>query len=169
MIFIKYALLLLIFLISTTIGNLKSKKYYKRVEELIEMKNALNIFKTKIKFTYEPIPVIFEEIGMSLNGNIAELFCTAHKKMNEMSAGQAWEKTVDTLQTNMNGEDINVLKKLGKLLGKTDLDGQISEIDLNSTFLDTQIKKAEEERKKNEKLYKTLGLVMGLTIVIILV
>lgn len=32
-----------------------------------------------------------------------------------------------------------------------------------------QIEKAEEERKKNEKMYKTLGVVIGLAVVIILI
>ena len=32
-----------------------------------------------------------------------------------------------------------------------------------------QIEKAEDERKKNEKMYRTLGSVIGLAIVIILV
>ncbi len=61
------------------------------------------------------------------------------------------------------------LKKLGKLLGQTDVEGQISEIELTESFLDMQIIKAEEERKKNQKLYKTLGIVTGLIFVIILV
>ncbi len=56
-----------------------------------------------------------------------------------------------------------------KCFGKTDVEGQISEIELTSSFIDIQIKKAEEERKKNEKMYKTLGSVIGLAIVIVLV
>lgn len=39
------------------------KKYAYRVKELQEMKNALNIFMTKIKFTYEPIPSTFMYIS----------------------------------------------------------------------------------------------------------
>ena len=35
--------------------------------------------------------------------------------------------------------------------------------------IEKQIEKAEEERNKNEKLYKTLGTVIGLAIVIILI
>ena len=55
------------------------------------------------------------------------------------------------------------------MLGKTDVEGQISEIKLVQNFLDTQIEQAEVERQKNEKLYKTLGGVLGLAIAIILV
>ena len=39
-----------------------AQKYRYRKEELEEMYNALNIFKTKIKFTYSPIGEIFDEI-----------------------------------------------------------------------------------------------------------
>ena len=54
------------------------------------------------------------------------------------------------------------------MLGKTDLDGQISEIKLVQNFLNTQIEIAEKERQKNEKMYRTLGGVVGLAIIIIL-
>lgn len=49
------------------------------------------------------------------------------------------------------------------------MEGQVSEIELTSSFIDMQINKAEEERKKNEKMYRTLGTVIGLAIVIILI
>ena len=63
----------------------------------------------------------------------------------------------------------DILKKLGKLLGQTDVEGQISEIEVVTKFLDTQLSNAEEERNKNEKMYRTLGIVSGLTIAIILI
>ena len=43
------------------------------------------------------------------------------------------------------------------------------EIELTLNFIDTQILKAEEERKKNEKMYRSLGTIVGLAIVIILI
>ena len=64
-------------------------------------------------------------------------------------------------------EDKNIIKSLRKMLGKTDLEGQVSEIKLVQNFLNTQIENAEKEKQKNEKLYKTLGGVIGLAIVII--
>lgn len=47
--------------------------------------------------------------------------------------------------------------------------GQLSEISITEKFMYTQIEKAEEEQKKNEKLYKNLGIIAGLAIAIILI
>lgn len=83
-------------------------------------------------------------------------------------AGEAWDKAIDETILNLNKEDKEVLKYLGKLLGKTDTTGQINEIDLTSSFIDKQIEEAEMEMKKNGKMYKTLGIVTGVLIIIIL-
>ena len=49
------------------------------------------------------------------------------------------------------------------------LSGQVNEIKLIDTFLDVQIEKAEQDKRKNEKMYKTLGVTVGLAIVIVLI
>lgn len=166
---IKYMTLLLIVLSSSYIGILISKKYSNRVLDLKEMKNALNMFSTKVKLTYEPIPEIFKEISNKMKINISDIFRKTVKNMENKNAGDAWVQALDECNTNMNKEDIKVLKGLSNLLGKVDIEGQVSEIELVDTFLNTQIEKAEYEKKKNEKMYKTLGITIGLAISIILV
>jgi len=169
MIVVKFLILLLVFGSSLSIGFLVAKKYSNRVIELKNMKNALNMFETKIKFTYESVPEIFKEIAKQIEGEVGLIFEQASQEMREMTAGEAWNTSIDCSNTNMNMEDKTILKNLGKMLGKTDIEGQISEIKLVSSFLDTQIEIAEQEKIKNEKMYKTLGGVIGLTLVIILI
>ena len=77
---VKYFMLLLIFISSSLIGKYISKKYTYRLKELEEFKNILNVFKSKIRFTYEPIPEIFREIANNTKQNIAEIFERARKK-----------------------------------------------------------------------------------------
>ena len=166
---IKWIILIAILGLSTSIGIKISQRYMRREFELKEVKSALNMFKSKIKYTYEPIPDTFMEIANNYSCNISNMFRTASIKMKEKSAGEAWNEAVDSTYSNMNNEDKNVLKSLSKMLGKTDLDGQLKEIELTDNFLNYQIEKAEKERMKNEKLYKTLGFVAGVGIVIILV
>ena len=115
------------------------------------------------------MPEIFKEISASLKGNIADIFINASKNMNKNTAKEAWDYAIDISNTSINKEDIEVIKGLGKLLGKTDLAGQVSQIELTDKFIDIQIEKAEKEYTKNEKLYKTLGIVSGLALVIVLI
>lgn len=53
--------------------------------------------------------------------------------------------------------------------GQTDIEGQVNQIEVTKSFIDMQIDKSEQERNKNEKLYKTLGITVGLAIVIVLI
>lgn len=168
MVFVKYFILFLILVSSTLIGKFFSNKYIYRLEELEDVKNSLNILKTKIKFTYEPIPEVFGEIAENVNSNISRLFLLAKQNMEKMSAGEAFEEAVDNIICNLKNEDKKVIKMLSKLLGQTDIEGQISQIEITEEFLRNQIKEAEEEKRKNERLYTRLGTVIGLTIVIIL-
>ena len=62
----------------------------------------------------------------------------------------------------------SILNTLGSTLGKSDIDGQMNEINEFKERLNNQIKQAEEEKKKNSKMYKTLGTIGGLVIVILL-
>lgn len=168
MLILKGIILIMLLFSSSYIGILVSKKYPNRVKELKEIKTLLTIFSTKIKLTYEPIPQIFEEIGNKEKSNINEIFKTASKNMKELPAGKAWVKALENQNTNLKKEDIEVLKGLSNLLGKVDIEGQVNEIELVDNFLNTQIGKAEEESKKSEKMYKTLGITVGLAMVIIL-
>lgn len=165
---LKYFILFLILMSSTLIGKYLSKRYLYRLEELEEMNTALNIFKTKVKFTYEPIPQIFEEISKGINKNVGNIFILAKEKMKQENANIAWEEAIKESNTNLEDEDKHILNTLSKLLGQTDSDGQISQIEITQNFLEAQITEAREEKNKNEKLYSRLGTTVGLAIVIIL-
>ena len=94
--FIKYCMLFCVFLIVTLIGKNIAQKYRLRLEELEEIKNALNIFKS--------------------NKNISQLFLKSVTNMENASASIAWEEAVDSFSGNINKEDKQAIKTLSKLL-----------------------------------------------------
>lgn len=61
--FVRYIFLLFIFIGSTSIGYMLSRRFKYRVFELKEFKSALNMMKNKIRFTYKPLSEIFEDIS----------------------------------------------------------------------------------------------------------
>lgn len=113
---VKYVIFFILLVTSGYLGKLLSKKYVDRLKELEELKSALNIFESKIKFTYEPISEVFEDIVELSNKNVGAIFKKATKYLEIMSAGEAWEKALKDSKNNLKEEDILTLKTLSNLL-----------------------------------------------------
>lgn len=111
-----------------------------------------------------------EKYQKYLKIGISEIFKEANLNIKTVNVKQAWDLAVEDAKDflSFNKEDINLIKSLGNMLGKTDVSGQLSEINLCIDFLDSQIEDAEQVCKKNEKMYRSLGSIAGLAIIIIL-
>ena len=117
--FLKIVILCLIVLICTKMGRLKAKTYNNRVVELKNVKNALEILKSKIEFTYEPIKEIFKEISQMVYENRENIFAQTLQNMEKCSITESWNRAVEK-SINLNQEDKSTIQMFGKLLGKTD-------------------------------------------------
>jgi len=76
-----------------------------------------------------------------------------------ITAGEAWAKAVkeNIKNTSLNKEDEEIIISFGKMLGSSDVEGQIKNIRLTINQLKLQEQKAEELRAKNEAMYRNLG------------
>lgn len=169
MIILKTLILGSIFATSTIIGIKISNKYKDRTTELCEMKEALNYFITKLEYTYEPLKDIFIEISNNIKSGIGGIFRISALKMEKLSAKDAWEYSIKLSETNLNAQDLEIINKFGNTLGQTDFQGQINQTRLTLNFLDKQIEEARNEESKNKKLYRTLGILTGAGLVVILI
>ena len=68
MLVLKIVMLFAVFGTISTIGLKISNRYTERANNLKQIKKALNIFETKIMYTYEPIPDVFLEISKKIKG-----------------------------------------------------------------------------------------------------
>jgi len=135
------------------------------VIELSNFRNSILLLKNKIEFTYEPINNIFLDISKIVYENKNNIFKEIVKKNDELS--KLWNDEINRIK-NLNIEDKEIIKILGKNLGKTDIKGQVSELELSLKLIEKQIEKAENEKNKNYKLCKKLGGISGIAICIIL-
>jgi len=103
MIILKFIILILIFAISYLIGNMIAKHYSRRVEELEDIKNSLNVLQAKIRFAKEPLSKIFK--GISKISKNKEIFDKANENMKTMLAGDSWRKAIRDSNTNLKNED----------------------------------------------------------------
>lgn len=166
---IKLILLSLVFCTSSIIGILMAKKYSNRLNILKNIKEGLNIFEVKMNFTCDTIPDVFREISTKIEKSSGKIFSDAVVYLQNSSVQQSWEMSIDKNSDYLKEEDKNILKSLGKLLGKTDINGQIAQLKLVNNFLEKQINDAEEEKNKNEKMYKKLGVIVGMAMIVVLI
>lgn len=168
MVIIKIFLLIMIFWTSTQIGMKIANKYVVRSNNLKQMKKALKILEAKITYTYDMLPDLFIDISNKIKGPVGEVFKKTGARMDVEFAGEAWENTIEECYVFTN-EDKEALKSLGKLLGSTDMNGQLNQISLVNCFLDEQIKEANKLKDKNTTLYRKLGVIIGIGITIVFV
>lgn len=168
---IRYIVLIAIMSCSTSIGFLLSKRYADRLNELSDLYVLINILQNKIKFTQLPLKEIFEQIGnISVKTGVKNIFlkCSTELKNNKLE--DSWKDAIkqEKVLLNLKNEDIETISTLGNILGKSNVEGQMNEINEFKERLSAQIKQAEEEKIKNSKMFKSLGTIVGLVIVIIL-
>ena len=169
--FIRYIFLILILTCSTSIGWILSKGFQERLKELIYLDKIINIIQNKIKFTGKPLKLIFEEVSkIDKTSPITKIFKDISTNLTNMKIEESIEIAINNNKKylSLKVEDINLIKSLGTILGKTDIEGQMSEINEFKILLKKQIEDAEVEQSKNSKMYKSLGTILGLVIVILL-
>ena len=83
----------------------------------------------------------------------------------------AWNNSIEKHLSNsfLNKLDIELIKNFGKIVGKSDTEDQKKHFNLIYAQLEHHEKMAEEERKKNERMYRSLGFLLGAALYIILV
>lgn len=69
----------------------------------------------------------------------------------------------------LHNSDKELLSSFGSQLGTTDLEGQLSHIELCRAMLSKQLSEAEEEQRQKGRLYRTLGVFGGVSAAIMLI
>lgn len=169
---LKFAGSLVVLCASTFLGYAVASDFGKRPQQLRELQAMMILLENEIAFMSNLLKDALHKVGTSSKGRTAVFFRQAVTHLEESCAGasEAWSKSVEENieNTALNQEDREILITFGKMLGSSDYEGQIRNIRIALSQLQVQEKKAEELKKKNESLYRNLGILGGLAIVIVL-
>lgn len=164
---------IIVLLSCSFIGVILSRDCIKRPAQLRELQGVLQMLENQISYLCDVIAEAFEKISRVGGTQTCIFFSRTMEILKEgktISAAEAWEQAVVQCipRTALNREDQEILSTFGKLLGNTDVEGQIGNIRLTIGQLKLQEEKAEESRKKNENMYRSLGILGGLAVVTVL-
>lgn len=140
----------------------------KRRNSLIKIRMALSILETEIVFSSYHLKEVFKRI--SRISDMEKLFMSVAENMEDMGIGNAWQYAVDKNRKEMGlkKEDAEILKTLSTRLGMSDREQQVKNIRHTDALILKALTEAEEEYKKSAKLYRSMGVLGGLFLIILM-
>lgn len=158
---------------ATTITGFEwAKRVRERPKRLRELKVTLQALEAEIMYGSTPLNEAFQHIGKPLKEPLSAFFLNISDLLNqgEHSVKEAWESQLLLLakETSFKSGEIEVLRQFGSTLGRHDKEHQQKQIQLTLAHLNREEKEARDIQERYEKMCKSLGVLMGLLIVILL-
>lgn len=165
---------LMIFAACSISGIAAANRYSFRPKDIRRFRSSVQMLETEIIYGCTPIPQALNNISSKVEGPLKKFYSTISEDLNagnSYSLDRSWSKGADKLfnETRLKGSDRELIAEFGKVLGISDREDQKKHFELFYIQLKQHEIVAEEERSKNEKMYKTLGILSGLVIFILLV
>ncbi|OEF98431.1 stage III sporulation protein SpoIIIAB [Desulfuribacillus alkaliarsenatis] len=169
---VKTIAIVLILTSSTLIGFLLANRYGQRVKELRLIYSALKHFETEIIYGLTPMPEALRNIAKRMESPISNVYYEMSEKFSEHELS-----TVDIWQTcwrdnrrhlALTKRDYDILMQLGYSIGQTDKENQLKHIGIALSYIQAEEEEARHDQQKHEKMYKYLGFLMGLMVVILM-
>lgn len=164
---------LLVFLASSSLGVLLARNLALRQEVLRELQMALQLLETEIAYAATPLPEAFRRVAGKTRPPTRHLFAAAHRALlgtSGTTGGEAWGQGIAALAraAPLEAEDLAVLTDFGQGLGRGDRADQVKKLELARAQLRRLEEAAAENRLRQARVWQTLGLLVGLTIILLL-
>ena len=169
MLVLKLLIALAIVIVCTAIGIIKSKRYESREYILREAIMMFDGIKNEIQYSLTPIPNAIECIRHNMITPLRDVMgAVSYELLQYNSSNENITNEIASL-VELTPYDVQTISNGIISLGKTDVDGQMGVISITSSTLENQLQDSIEAKKKNSKLYKTVGLATGLMIAIVFI
>lgn len=163
---------LFVILACTGGGFLIAQGYSNRTKEIRQLQNIITYIETEIIYGQTPLITIMTNISEREQGQLAKIFANIAESMqkNEGTFAEAWQTAFEQMvsDTSLKASEVQVMQQLGKIMGRSDRANQQKYLRVALSHLQTEEQDAHELQKKYEKLSRTLGILTGILIVLLL-
>ncbi len=144
-----------------------------RIEDLEGLRKALHMLGAEVHYSATPLPAAIAEI---IDKNQTRINCIFKKLLSliENKTGESlsvlWEEAIKSQRSYiyLEEEDIKNLLAFGQALGYLDKEMQKKNIEMTLGYIEDQIKRLSKQQEKNGRLYRSLGVLGGCLLCILL-
>ncbi|XJZ26184.1 stage III sporulation protein SpoIIIAB [Bacillota bacterium Lsc_1132] len=160
-------------LVATTWTGFEAARHFSdRTRQLRQLKSALQSLEAEIMYGQTPLHEAARRLAEQLPKPLSRLFETFSQTLTdtETTVKDAWEASLKDVwkSTALKQGEFEIMKQFGETLGRHDRFSQQKQIILTLTHLEREEANAREKQEKYEKMVKSLGLLSGLLLIIIL-
>lgn len=170
---LKLAGALCIIFAATMLGFYQALQLSARPRQIRQSLQALQRLETEILYGFTPLSEALSTVAHSLNGPVSALFARAAEGLAGREAGtvqESWEAAVEEIwpRTAMKRTEREAVLQLGAVLGKSDRTDQAKHLRLAVNVLAAEEAEAAEDNRRYGKMWRSLGLLFGVLIVILM-
>lgn len=160
---------ILVVIVSAALGLNKSKKFVEREHILSESITLFKRLQNEIVYLLSPLPNAIESARINLNTQLKDVVGSIGLSILKGSFNlHSVEMELNAL-FQLTQYDKQIIASGLVSLGMSDVSSQIGIIANTIELLESQKNDAREEKVKNSKLYKTVGLISGVMLAIIFI
>lgn len=153
------------------IGFSAARRLGERVETLRGFLAALQFMADELECRLTPMPELLARLRQEGAEAVRPFFAACERKMNRLGDvhfSEIWSSALTYCRLPLEAEDQETLLVLGRLLGRYELEAQLRGLGAATRELTRALERAEADRLRLGRLYRTLGLGAGVMLVLIL-
>lgn len=163
----------LIVLAGAMIGHIKARRLADRPAQIRRFIRVLQQLETEIAYGFTPLPEAMHKLAQQTAEPLSSLFAGIATKLRSgsgLTVKESWEQAVMERwpYTAMQEGEQDILLQLGSSLGTTDREDQLKHLHLASSQLGSMESEAAEEQRRFEKMWRSLGVLGGALIVVMM-
>lgn len=157
---------------STALGLYLANLTSFRLKDLLEFKKALLILKSEIEYAATPLPEAMANIAARTVMPISQLFEDFSSSLRQNKGETAYRLWLAAIEANkkesfLKPEDIEIIEGFGKTLGYLDKEMQKETINFTLDYINGQVSELQEMKVKNQRMYRSLGLIGGILLLVV--
>lgn len=135
-----------------------------RARALSSWENALELWEGELSFRLPDLPGLLEDLSRRAAepaGSALAAVRPGLSQLGERSFGEIWEEALAQVPGGLDGEDLELLGRLGGILGRCGWDEQRSAVERTRLALEERARDLRQERQGRERTRCVLGLALG--------
>ena len=149
------------------IGLIYSVTLKRNQEQINELIQFITWLKIDLRYNKSQLCDMFDRVCSSSKFNNLNFLNSLKGNMANMTFPDAWEKSIIDWNSSISSDDKALLKSMSGILGASDSSGQIMALEHIEHRFKISLQSAIEVYNKKGKLFRSLGILIGLAVLVI--